>query len=87
MIWSHAHDRAFETAFAGMDTEDKDRDLINALARDNASDATWEPELNCRMIGPDYFGLEITGTDADAALFVAVETAIQYARGDLELPS
>ena len=87
MIWSHAHDRAFETAFADMDTEDKDRDMINALARDNASDAKWEWAADDRMIGQDYFGLEITGTDADAALFVAVETAIQYARGDLELPS
>ena len=50
MIWSHAHDRAFEEAFAKIDTGDLDRDLINAYARDNASDAENQDEaLSCAI--------------------------------------
>jgi|WetSurMetagenome_2_1015567.scaffolds.fasta_scaffold1483603_1 hypothetical protein len=48
-----------------------------AHARNNAGDAKWS-EAYDHWIGKEFHGMEITGTDMDAALLGAVWTAEMY---------
>lgn len=70
--WTTSHENAFSRFFAQLDTGAADREMIETSARENAGEAAFDQTW---MIGTTLFGHDITGTQNDAMLIGAIDTA------------